>query len=75
VTATSASDAWAVGRNDLTGSSLVEHWDGTAWTVVPTPAGSGGLDEVAAKTPGTAWAVGSGDASQTNGIALRLRAG
>ena len=41
VTAVSASDIWAVGHGGLTGSfsdqSLAEHWNGTAWSVVPSP--------------------------------------
>lgn len=35
VTATSASNAWAVGRDD--GSPLFEHWDGARWTSVALP--------------------------------------
>jgi hypothetical protein len=35
VVATSANDAWAIGGT--TGQPLAEHWDGRAWTVVPTP--------------------------------------
>src|SRR5262245_58405360 len=37
----SANDVWAVGsaENSLGNDQLLaEHWDGTAWTVVPTPA-------------------------------------
>jgi hypothetical protein len=39
VVAISAADVWAVGyRVTNTGEkNLIEHWDGTAWTVVPTP--------------------------------------
>src|SRR6185437_11881171 len=38
----SACDAWAVGfesgdRGDNPDQSLIEHWDGTSWTVVPSP--------------------------------------
>jgi hypothetical protein len=36
VTATSGSDAWLVGEQSV-GRALVEHWDGIAWTEVPTP--------------------------------------
>ena len=35
VTCVSASDCWAVGYNEF--GALIEHWDGTAWTVVTTP--------------------------------------
>ena len=41
VAATSASDAWAVGfqnDNNLNGSrTLIQHWNGTAWTTVISP--------------------------------------
>jgi hypothetical protein len=32
-------DVWAVGNDDISGFSgtLVEHWNGTAWSVVPSP--------------------------------------
>lgn len=40
----SASDAWAVGSYATAGNAftatLVEHWDGTGWRVVPSPTGS-----------------------------------
>jgi hypothetical protein len=60
-------DVWAVGHADsqsFVGSkSLAEHWDGSAWTIVPTPnAGSGttvnNLYGVDAVGPANAWAVG-----------------
>jgi hypothetical protein len=59
-----ADDAWAVGhyRNpsfrDLT---LAEHWDGAAWTIVPTPnvaADANYLYDVDASSASDAWAVG-----------------
>jgi len=36
----SACDAWAVGTQDGSGitATLTEHWNGSAWTVVPSPA-------------------------------------
>jgi hypothetical protein len=53
------------------------HWDGTAWTAVPLPAGVAQLRGVAASTADTAWAVGHDTAapSSTHAIALRLRVG
>src|SRR5687767_4298198 len=35
----SATDAWAVGRyqQNTVKHPLVQHWDGTEWTIVPTP--------------------------------------
>jgi hypothetical protein len=54
VTATSRSNAWAVGGHR---GSLIEHWDGTAWRVEPSP-DAGTLDAVAATSAANAWAVG-----------------
>ena len=57
--------AWAVGgafcprQGSLT---VIEHWDGRTWSLVPSPA-SGELDGVAAASPSSAWAVGSWSAS------------
>jgi hypothetical protein len=64
VAATSASNAWAVGlygtgfNPDLT---LIERWNGTTWTQVPSPdpsAGSNALRGVTATSASNAWAVG-----------------
>jgi hypothetical protein len=67
VAATSSSNAWAVGiRCASTGGTrtLVEHWNGKAWKVQPSPnpGGSGktsGLTGVTATSSGNAWAVGA----------------
>ncbi|SRR6266498_3384288 len=45
VTAVVSNDIWAVGRRQDTVSpyylkTLIEHWDGASWTVVPSPNGS-----------------------------------
>ena len=79
VTATSARSAWAVG---ITGSeagpknkTLIERWNGTAWTQVPspTPAGGGILYSVAATSARNAWAVGqTGNYSTSNPRTLDL---
>ena len=39
VTCVSSSDCWAVGETftDSTQQVLIEHWDGTAWTIVDSP--------------------------------------
>jgi len=68
VAATSATDAWAVGQigggpgagTSSTDQTLIEHWNGTAWTRVPspTPAPAGALARVAVVSPSDAWAVG-----------------
>jgi hypothetical protein len=56
--------AWAVGGY-ITSSggqkALIEYWNGTAWTVQPTPNIAGGpdLDGVAVASAADAWAVGA----------------
>jgi hypothetical protein len=60
VAATSATNAWAVG---FTGNStLVAHWNGTAWKQVPSPNPTNekvhALNGVAATSATNAWAVG-----------------
>jgi hypothetical protein len=39
LSATSANDAWAVGFTSLDDgdATLIEHWNGSAWTVTPSP--------------------------------------
>jgi hypothetical protein len=66
VAAASTSDAWAVGtRRADQGSAfrtLAEHWNGTAWTTVPSPSPGTGDDWLygAAAVPGGGfWAVGT----------------
>lgn len=64
VSVRSAKDAWAVGvrQGDYGPHPLVEHWDGTAWTVVPAAEDTGNdgnpLYAVAALSPTDVWAVG-----------------
>jgi hypothetical protein len=61
----SSADAWVVGGSRSaegdTISALIEHWDGTAWRVVPrpTPGQSSVLSGVAIASASNAWAVGS----------------
>lgn len=70
-TAVSANDVWAVGeQQDRTGrfATLVEHWDGYRWSVVPSPnPGTTGnhFYSVAAGDHDDVWAVGqrNGDTS------------
>lgn len=64
VAAVAANDVWAVGfymNHRGADQPLVLHWDGTRWTVVPSPdpgpTGSG-LAGVAAVAPNDIWAVG-----------------
>jgi hypothetical protein len=65
VTDISPTDAWAVGEDigatsAVGGSTLIEHWNGTAWSIVPspTPGADPGLDGVAARGPNDVYAVG-----------------
>src|SRR5207247_2555753 len=60
-------DVWAVGENISATEPFIEHFDGTRWAEVPTPAalhfpGGGALSvtlwDVAAVAPDDAWAVG-----------------
>ena len=59
--AASTNDVWAVGDVDAVGGehALIEHWDGSRWSVTPNPANGGSLSGVAAISPTDAWAVGS----------------
>ncbi len=58
VAAVSASDAWAVGQGQFL--SLTEHWNGTAWSIVPSPnlPTMTTLKGVAAIASNDVWAVG-----------------
>jgi WD40 repeat protein len=67
VTARAADDAWAVGAvgedYDLNqpAQTLILHWDGTRWSVVPSPSpglGANRLYGVAARAADDVWAVG-----------------
>jgi hypothetical protein len=66
VAAISAKDAWAVGDSDeagplsMTSRTLIEHWNGSTWTPVSSPAGSGslsGLAVVSARDPVNATVI------------------
>jgi hypothetical protein len=64
VAATSANDVWAVGSFTNRGEfaqTLVEHWDGTSWQVIPSanvPGSNNELYAVVALGPNNVWAVG-----------------
>ncbi len=64
VDAIAADDVWAVGGygQGAPGRTLIEHWDGTAWTIVPSPNKGpfpNSLADVAAVAPDDVWAVGT----------------
>jgi hypothetical protein len=82
VSATSPTDAWAVGQ-DLYGSqlpgipfssSLILHWDGRTWSRVPSPGATEGtapiLTAVGAVSSTDVWAMGS-DGSSPSGLSGR----
>lgn len=66
IAAVSASNIWAVGGSSLRTSSatltLIEHWNGTSWSVVPSPnvtQAYDALSSVAVVSANDVWAVGS----------------
>ena len=70
VAATSADDVWAVGQTSGSGGGmqpLVEHFNGTAWSVVSAPSVTSDdeLLAVAAVSPTDAWAVGTSNFAST----------
>src|SRR5437773_2525406 len=65
VAATSSNDVWAVGASrdvaSVPGRTLIEHWDGSAWSIVPSPSPGAVVNElraVATLSTNDAWAVG-----------------
>ena len=59
VTLLSPADVWAVGSfADDAVHPFAVHWNGTEWTVAPTPPGAGVLDAVDAVATDDVWAVG-----------------
>ncbi len=69
VAAVSRNDVWAVGGDCYSMHTLIEHWDGTAWSMVGSPRlqiGGGDswseLSGVAAISSSNVWAVGWQDA-------------
>jgi hypothetical protein len=64
VSAASANDVWAVGSSQdgsVPSRTLIEHWNGTHWSIVPSPNPDTQLNElrgVVALSANDAWAVG-----------------
>jgi hypothetical protein len=71
VSGTSANDVWAVGSNGQRSFNdrqlVVEHWDGSSWSLVDAPQASFNdeLFGVVAISPTNAWAVGGYDTGGT----------
>jgi photosystem II stability/assembly factor-like uncharacterized protein len=76
VAAVGPDDAWAVGSvgRELEGHTLIEHWDGSSWSRVPspTPGGFDALEGVSAASAGDVWAVGLTGRSPVGGPPLIL---
>jgi hypothetical protein len=59
IAAVSRSDVWAVGYENNGAQPVTEHWNGTKWKVVSSPAGNGSaLFGVTAVSATDVWAVG-----------------
>jgi hypothetical protein len=74
VSALAADDVWAVGTQIVRGTGavhpLVEHWDGSAWSVLKDPRTRGARAElfaVSAGSPSNVWAVGYREPTFTPG--------
>ena len=75
VTATSATNAWAIGQfNPIPGAKpLILHWNGITWKQVPSPNPGGALlSGITATSSANAWAVG-GYSSNGHAKTLILR--
>jgi len=66
VSGVASDDVWAVGHavDGTRAAPMVQHWDGTRWSVVPSPVvggpgGGGDLRDVLAFASDDVWAVGS----------------
>ena len=72
VAVVSANDIWAVGNINKK-KSFTEHWNGTSWSIAPSPSSGGTLNGVAEVSANDIWAVGSGSSGtlveQWNGSA------
>lgn len=77
VSSSASDDVWAVGflraDENVPSQTLIEHWDGAEWTLVPVPNVEGyanELNDVAVLTKSDAWAVGSGTADYISHILM-----
>jgi hypothetical protein len=72
VSVASANDVWAVGSSNngsLPSRTLVEHWDGTQWSIVPSPSPDTQFNELrgmVALSANDVWAVGYHGGTQTD---------
>jgi hypothetical protein len=76
VAAVSATDVWAVGYRTPVYYTwitfpLIEHWNGSAWSIVPSPfSGQGELKAIVAIAADDVWAVGSRTANPYGSLLL-----
>ena len=74
VTEVSANDVWAVGDMAANRTSLdytlIEHWNGTSWSVVKSPQIAGGLFAIAEVSANNIWAVGDYTSGSNSGYVL-----
>lgn len=74
----SSDDVWAVGSSgngNFGQLTLIEHWDGAAWTVVPSPnpgTNANELEDVVAVSSNNVWAVGYYTASGNSSLSVIL---
>ena len=72
VTCVTGSDCWAVGAEQPDGAqapvTMAEHWNGSVWSVVPTPDVSGYLLSVTCADSTNCWAVGTSLDSKQNAL-------
>jgi len=63
IAALSASDIWAVGQTTTSEEhNMIQHWDGTKWSIVPSPKFNTNVDflySVSAVSANDIWAVGT----------------
>jgi PKD repeat protein len=76
VAAVGPGDAWIVGNHSFLGTpqTLAERWNGSTWSIVPSPVFTGGslFDDVAVLSADDAWAVGirAGGAPEATSVTL-----
>lgn len=60
VAAVASDDVWAVGQSYSYSATLIEHWDGSSWSVVPSPSigTTSYLTSVTATSSTNVWAAG-----------------
>jgi hypothetical protein len=69
-----SNNIWAVGENEevpgLGITTLIEHWNGSAWSIVPspTPGAYPTLNAVAARSASDVYAVGFNEPSVNGGV-------